>query len=154
MKLESRRCTIREFKRQDIDAFMEYRNNDSWMKYQGFKNLTKKQYEEALLKDLDFKEGAQLVITHTRDAVVIGDIYLKAEDDSVWIGYTIHPTYARQGYVKEALTTIFWWLKNQGIHKVKASVLKENVNSIALLKKLGFLFSGIEEDEEIYLKTL
>ncbi|MDF9838759.1 MULTISPECIES: GNAT family protein [unclassified Breznakia] len=56
--------------------------------------------------------------------------------------------------MKEVLTTIFLWLKNKGIHKVKASVIKENVNSIALLNKLGFLFSGIEEDEEVYIKTL
>ncbi|MDF9838758.1 MULTISPECIES: GNAT family N-acetyltransferase [unclassified Breznakia] len=95
MKLESKRCIIREFKKQDIDAFMEYRNDDSWMKYQGFKNLTKKQYEEILLKDLDFKEGVQLAIVHTRDTVIIGDIYLKAEANSIWIGYTIHPAYAR-----------------------------------------------------------
>ena len=36
--------------------------------------------------------------------VLIGDIYLRQQCDVFWLGYTISPAYARQGYAIEAIT--------------------------------------------------
>ncbi len=49
MDLDTVRCNIRPFLVEDIDAFMAYRNDMDWMKYQGFKGLTKQEYTKALL---------------------------------------------------------------------------------------------------------
>ena len=39
--IETNRCLLRCFKEKYLDSFMIYRNNEEWMKYQGFKNLSK-----------------------------------------------------------------------------------------------------------------
>ena len=46
MIFETKRLIIRAFQEQDMDQFMEYRNNLEWMQYQGFKDKSKDEYIE------------------------------------------------------------------------------------------------------------
>ena len=149
MKIETDRCLIRRFEDKDIDDFMTYRNNEKWMKYQGFKGLTKQEYESTLLAEPDLSVGAQLAITDKASERLIGDIYLKREDSSFRLGYTINPAYARQGYSFEAVSSIMGWLKENGADKVLADAMPENIPSINLLKKLGFDFTGKDENGDL-----
>ena len=48
MEIYTERCLIRRFEAPDIDDFMVYRNDMDWMKYQGFKGLTKQEYERCV----------------------------------------------------------------------------------------------------------
>lgn len=41
---ESERCYTRRFTESDLDAFIAYRNDADWMKYQSFKGLTREEY--------------------------------------------------------------------------------------------------------------
>jgi ribosomal-protein-alanine N-acetyltransferase len=43
---------------------MVYRNDAEWMKYQGFKRLTKEDYEAELLRVLTLVRGIQLAIVN------------------------------------------------------------------------------------------
>ena len=101
--LKTKRFNIRPFKQSDIDDFMEYRNDMEWMKYQGFKGLSKEEYEDALLKDVSLEKGMQLVIINKSDDRLIGDLYVRKENETFWIGYTINPKYAKKGYAYEAI---------------------------------------------------
>ena len=56
MEICTERCLIRRFEEPDIDDFMVYRNDMDWMKSQGFKGLTKQEYEDALLGDHTFQD--------------------------------------------------------------------------------------------------
>jgi len=103
---ETRRTYIREFQAQDIDLFMEYRNNQEWMIYQGFKDKSKEEYESALLVDTDINKGNQFAIINKELGELIGDIYLKKEHNTFWIGYTINPRYKRQGIAYEVIQTL------------------------------------------------
>lgn len=103
MNLVTERCTIREFTINEIDSFMEYRNNIDWMHYQGFKGLTKSVYEKELLESHSLIEGMQFAILNTSTKKLLGDIYLRQENNVYWLGYTIHPLYARQGYAAEVV---------------------------------------------------
>ncbi len=151
MLIETDRCLIRNFEEKDIDEFMSYRNDEVWMRYQGFKGLTKQEYEKALLKDAALHEGVQLAIVLKDSGCLIGDIYLKQETNSLWFGYTISPLYARRGYAYEAVNGIIAWIKEKGIDKIFAAALPENIPSINLLKKLKFSFVGMNEyGEEVY----
>ena len=71
-----------------------------------------------------------------------------------WLGYTISPAYARQGYAIEAITATIDWIKENGFSLIKAGVNPENTLSIKLLIRIGFNFSGIEEGEHIYVLDL
>jgi len=147
---ETERCRIRPFEESDIEAFMSYRNNLEWMQYQGFKGKKYLEYKAELLKQPKFNEGVQLAIAHRQSGALIGDLYLKLEKNTCWIGYTIAPQFARQGFAFEVVAEAIRQLANSGIKCVQASVELGNTASIALLKKLGFVQMETEENEAIF----
>lgn len=154
MEIQTKRLNIRKFVSGDINGFMDYRNNIDWMRYQGFKGKSKAFYEAELLHDVSLEKGLQLAIIHTDTKQLVGDIYLRKENDTYWIGYTIHPQYARNSYASEAVTGTINWVIDQGGKVIKAGVLPENDASIRLLEKLDFTYETKIEDELIYTYNL
>lgn len=148
MEIHTRRCTIRWFRAGDLDDFMRYRNDEHWMRYQGFKGLAREAYAEALLGEFSLTDGAQLAIVRREDGRLIGDLYLKREPDAYWLGYTVSPEFARQGYAFEAVTALLAWIVREGGATVRAGVLPENAASVSLLKKLGFTKVLAENEED------
>jgi RimJ/RimL family protein N-acetyltransferase len=149
MLFNTKRTYVRPFIEDDLDAFMIYRNDMEWMKYQGFKGLTKEAYKQALIKDLDFEKGSQLAIISKETNLLIGDFYLLIEEKSAWVGYTISPQYAKKGYAFEVVSKMIDWLIEKDL-QVFAGVSKGNEASIQLLNKLGFIFDHSEEEDYIY----
>lgn len=154
MNIETERCIIREFVMDDVDSFMEYRNNLDWMRHQGFKGMSKEAYEDALLKNASIEKGKQFAIVNKVSNQLIGDIYLQQENTVYWLGYTVNPVYSLQGYAKEAVNGIINWVKAQEGTIIKAGVLAENAPSIKLLEKMGFTYLTKENDELIYTYNL
>jgi len=151
---ETYRCKLRPFEEKDLDAFMAYRNNDAWMQFQGFKNLTKDMYREKLLVPLNLESGIQLAIVEKKSDTLLGDLYLVKEGNSVSIGYTISPMYSRKGYISELLQALLPNLKAYFPEcEIIAMTDKANVPSINLLLKLGFVYDRwIEEwESEAYI---
>ena len=151
---ETERCRIRPFEESDIEAFMSYRNNLDWMQFQGFKGKKYLEYKAALLQKPKFNEGVQLAITDKQTGVLLGDLYLKLEQNTGWIGYTIAPQYARQGFAFEVVSQLLLQLQQAGLTQVKAGVEEQNLASIQLLKKLGFKQIDTEENELIFQREL
>ncbi|MEA4913914.1 MAG: GNAT family protein [Christensenella sp.] len=151
---ETERCRIRPFEENDIETFMSYRNNLDWMQFQGFKGKKYLEYKAALLKQPNFHDGVQLAVVHRQTGELLGDLYLKLEKNIAWIGYTIAPQFARQGYAFEVVTQLLLQLKQAGLTLVKAGVEAQNLASIQLLKKLDFTLIGNEDNELIYEREL
>ena len=151
---ETQRCRIRPFEEGDIEAFMSYRNNHDWMQYQGFKGKKYLDYKAALLMQPNFNNGVQLAVELKQTGELIGDLYLKLEKNTAWIGYTIAPQFARQGFAFEVVTQLLLELKQAGLTLVKAGVEEQNLASIALLKKLEFAQFGTEGSELIFQREL
>jgi len=147
--IKTERCTLRRFEEKDLDAFMTYRNDDEWMKYQSFKNLSKDEYREKLLVPLDVESGVQLAIVSNEADNLIGDLYLAKEGETISIGYAINPQYARKGYIFEVLNTLLPKLKTfyPGC-EIVAETDRENLSSKNLLLKLGFEYEGWFEELE------
>ena len=154
MNIQTARCTIRAFQRDELDAFMEYRNNLEWMRYQGFKGLAKERYEQELFLNQSLDNGRQYAIINRTTGQLIGDVYLKREQTICWIGYTIHPRFKQQGYAQEAVRALICWASEQGYSRLKAGVHPENKASIKLLEKLDFVYLTQDCDELIYVYDL
>lgn len=155
MLYETDRCIVRQFKKEDLDSFIVYRNNMEWMKFQSFKGKTLFEYEQILLQPQNVSEGAQFAIIEKNTQKLIGDIYLYSEENVFWVGYTLNPEFSRQGYAFEAVTGCLSWIKTQGGKIVKAGVDPENKPSIRLLEKLGFKYSYPDKNGEIiYIQVL
>lgn len=154
MKIATGRCIIRPFQKNDIENLMTYRNNLEWMKFQGMKGLTAEEYEKKLCTHPLITEGIQLAVISRESESLIGDIYLKQEGTICWIGYTIDPEKARQGYMYETVSAVINSLRNAGITCLKAGADAKNIPSLSLLKKLGFSYLKSDKDELIYEKNL
>lgn len=95
-------------------------------------------------------QGIQMAVISVRTNSLIGDIYLKREDAICWIGYTISPANARQGYIREVIPAVITYLASLGITQIRASVALGNKASESLLKKLGFTLYSTGPDGHIY----
>ena len=151
---ETERCRVRPFEEGDIEAFMSYRNNLDWMQFQGFKGKKYLEYKAALLQQPKFREGVQLAVANRQTGELLGDLYLKLEQNACWIGYTIAPQFARQGFAFEVVSKLLLQLRQAGLTQVKAGVEEQNLASIALLKKLCFTQIGIDDSELIFQREL
>jgi RimJ/RimL family protein N-acetyltransferase len=147
--LQTPRLTIRAFEPGDIDAFMAYRNDLAWMRFQGFKGLSRAQYERALLAPQAAAEGMQLAVVETATGNLIGDLYVKVEQGTAMIGYTVSPTNARRGFAREAVQALLAWLAQSGLCSVQADVLPGNTASLRLLGGLGFGQTGETAEGEL-----
>lgn len=147
MMFTTKRCLIRPFKVEDLDVFVSYRNNESWMIYQAFKGQTKKIYKEMIIDDNpNIKNGLQLAITDKHNHKLLGDLYVKLSNDKCMLGYTIHPDYARQGYTYEAVKGLITKLSEYDVSMIEASAHPANKASLCLMKKLGFTYCGIVDN--------
>jgi [ribosomal protein S5]-alanine N-acetyltransferase len=148
------RCKIRNFKESDLDFFISYRNNLNWMRYQGFKGLSKEEYRNALLLPSSPENGIQLAVADRTTDLPMGDVYIRQEPDAWWVGYTIHPDYERKGLMLEAFSGLIRYLKeSKTCAKALAGCLPENGRSRNLLLKAGFtyLYFDKESGEEVYV---
>lgn len=137
--IETTRCIIRSFEENDIENLAEYRNNEEWMKYQGFKNLTEKEYKEKLLVPFNVERGSQLAIALKETNQLIGDLYLHKESNEISLGYTIAPKYSRKGYMSEVIDALIKYLLEEYPNiRIKADTDSDNIPSINFLKRVGF----------------
>ncbi|OZS77424.1 hypothetical protein CF394_11420 [Tetzosporium hominis] len=148
---ESDRCYTRRFAESDLDAFTEYRNNAEWMKYQSFKGLSLEEYKEILLQETALESGVQYAVVRKADQALLGDVFIRKEDEIFWIGYTISPSCKRQGYAYEITQAMISWIQQQGDYKIMAGVAPENHASVQLLEKLGFTQVDEENGELVFL---
>ena len=69
--------------------------------------------------------------------------------DAVEVGYTVFESHRGKGYATEAVRALFRWAAEEhGIRHFVASVSPTNEPSLAIVKKLGFVQSGEQWDEE------
>jgi [ribosomal protein S5]-alanine N-acetyltransferase len=69
--------------------------------------------------------------------------------DAVEVGYTVFPPYRGRGYATEAVHALVEWARaERGIRQFIASVGPENEPSLAVVRKLGFVQTGDQWDDE------
>jgi RimJ/RimL family protein N-acetyltransferase len=64
------------------------------------------------------------------------------------IGYTVFPSYRGRGFAKEAARALVDFAFAHGVDEVYASVRPDNAPSLAVVRALGFVPVGEQEDEE------
>ena len=70
------------------------------------------------------------------------------EQDSIEIGYAIHPDFWGQGYASEALGSVLEQLREMGFRKVTAAFFEENAASRRVMEKCGMALTRRTHQEE------
>ncbi len=94
---------------------------------------------------------ARAMVLRNDDRTVVGNIGFHGPPDGrgmVEIGYTVDPDHRRRGYAEEAVRALFDWASREhGIRLFRASVGPNNEPSLGLIRKLGFVRTGVQWDE-------
>jgi len=68
--------------------------------------------------------------------------------DAVEIGYTVFPAFRGRGYAQAAARALVALAAGRGVARVVASVAPDNEPSLAVVRKLGFVHTSEQWDEE------
>lgn len=97
-------------------------------------------------------------IIELKDSTHIGELCFKGIDESgsTEIGYGITEQFQGCGYATEAVTAVVSWaLRQNKINCVTAEVAKDNIPSIRVLEKSGFVLTErIGEEGPIYQRSI
>jgi len=114
---------------------------------------------EQLLENPDFQPWCLRAIALRASGEMIGHIGFHTQPDPPYLaeiarkgvefGYTVFAPFRRQGYAAEASQALMAWAATQpGVEQFVVSISPENVASLALAEKLGFVRIGEHMDEE------
>lgn len=124
-------------------------------------DVLKAAYEEMLdgcLSHPEQWEWHAIWMIELKDGTHIGELCFKGitEEGSTEIGYGIAEDYRGCGYATEAVTAaITWALQKNKINCVTANVDNENIPSIRVLEKSGFVLTDrIGEEGPIYQRVI
>jgi RimJ/RimL family protein N-acetyltransferase len=151
LPLFTRRLTLRRFADSDVDVFRAYRNDRGVARFQDWDGCS---LEEAV--DIVRTHGGraiavpgqwlQIAIARTHDNGLIGDCAVKlhaADPMQATIGFTLAPTYQRQGFGTEALSRLLEHLfADMALHRVVADTDALNLPAARLLERLGMRREG------------
>jgi len=87
------------------------------------------------------------LICRTEDGAVVGAINLsqifRGGFQNAYLGYYVGERYARRGYTTEALRLMLRYaFLDLKLHRVEANIQPENLASIALVRRAGFVLEG------------
>ncbi len=144
LELRTERLIIRPVKSQDAPFIFNYRSDAETNKYQGWIPETLYDVDTFLSKispQMNIENTwYQFVIIESNQLELIGDIGVHfLGEEQAEIGCTLAKEFHDFGYATEALKSIITYLFNElNKHRIICSIDPHNVNSIELIKRLGF----------------
>ena len=155
MKIETERTYIRQFTLDDAEAVLALNGNKSVTRYTGDAGaITNVNEARQVIKEVWLREyslygyGRWAVVDKSKDKV-IGFCGLKYLPDVGMpdIGYRFLPEYWGQGLASEtAIACVSYCQEQLGIESYFGDVMKDNLASIKVLKKLGLKFTGLVQE--------
>jgi len=150
--LNTARLIVRRFEDRDAEAFWRLRNDPDVARHQGwpfpYSDSEAASFVEVMARAPVVVNGEwfQFVIEHASDAVLIGDIGVRADSltgEEVEIGYSLDPAYQGHGLMAEALTALIAYLfRVQRKKRLVAMTHAINEKSCRLLERLHFTLEG------------
>ena len=157
MLFSSKHFYVRYFTMDDVETMFAYRSHPECQRYQDWKATDLEEIHQFLHsiqgRTIEKDCETQLAICNKESHLQIGDLYFVRNEETVTIGYTIHPQLHRQGYGKEIVQAYVQWLQtNFPKHEIVAMVHPGNIASCKLLDQLAFRNEGYESkvDSVIY----
>ena len=170
-QLTTERLELKWPKLIDAKELFEMRSDSEFTKFLGrypMKDISEaEEYIKKIHDGFKNKTGLSWKICEKGTDKLIGYIGFWAIDYthfSTEIGYGIHVTHQRKGYLTESLNAMVNYMFSElGLHSIQANADVKNIATIMLLEKCGFekqahfkenyFFNGIFLDSAIYCKV-
>lgn len=152
--LETKRLTLREITKDDLEGIFACFSNDNVTRYYGqetFQSIEEaEKFVEFFSKNYHEKRGIRWGIERKDIKGIIGTIGFNAwspKHKRAEIGYEISPDHWRKGYTSEALYKVLsYGFEVMDLTRIGAVVFLENEASNNLLTKIGFQKEGVLKD--------
>ncbi len=164
--LETNRLILRELKIGDAPFMVTLLNTPSWLKFIGDRGVRNTEDAEKYLQNGALKSYAEhgfgfymMELKIKKTPIGICGLVKRDFMANPDIGFALMPEYEGKGFGFEAASAVIEHAKNV-LHmtKIDAITVKENVNSIHLLEKLGLSFAGTivypDTHEELLLYSI
>ncbi|KAF3886691.1 MULTISPECIES: GNAT family N-acetyltransferase [Nostocales] len=148
-RIETKNLILRETKLADAEEVFQIFASDDVTKYHDVETATHVEQAQFLIERraqrFQNKQAIRWGIARKEDNIIIGSCgYGIKNRFQVEIGYELAREHWRKGIMTEALGAIIkWGFQELDINRIEAMVLVENIASIKLLEKLGFLQEGL-----------
>ncbi len=160
--LETERCILRETTEEDVDAFYRIYAEPSVTAF--MENLFPDR-EEELRYMADYREKVyalygfgiwSIILKETGEVIGRAGLDMRRGFTEPELGFVIGVPWQRQGLAEEVCRAVLRYGEEElGFTKVQALTEQENTASLALLKRLGFVFDGeYQEMGKEYLRYL
>jgi len=145
LRLESEHLVIRRMHETDMETALSHERNRDIMRWirDPKPEAEVEQSTRGMIGPWTAKDGVWLVLVVTlrNDDHMIGIVCMRvtvAQNETLEIGYRLHPSVQRRGYATEACRALFDFLFGEiEAHKLTAQCTLENAPSWQLMEKLG-----------------
>jgi methylmalonyl-CoA/ethylmalonyl-CoA epimerase len=156
--LETERLWLREFRPADAEAVFEmYARSDMNQRLEHEPMQSIEEAEQRVRGRIGLFErgmGYRWAMTFkgAPDKVIgsCGYFHVRVGTQTFEMGYEVHPAHWRKGIMSEALTAMLEYSFSEAalmpVHRLEALVDPQNVASIKLLEKLGFVAEGLRRE--------
>lgn len=151
MQIETERLILKEYNKDDIEAFYSLKSDKEVWIYSTFKPLTDRKEAVALLDCIlsnrkntypDF-----LALFEKKTMQYIGEAGIIGSNPNASrgeVGYNLLPEYWKRGYATEILSAIVKWaFQDRQYERLEALALECNTASCKVLEKCGFQKEGV-----------
>lgn len=149
-EISSERLNLREIKHEDVTSIYKLLSNPEVIKYDTFELFTNIKQAEDIIKwfSEEYKEKRAIFwgISLKNKTNIIGFCKCEIEIPTVRadLGYDLCPEYWNMGIMTETLSVIIDFVFHTlDINRIEAAVSTDNMASIRVLEKLGFVKEGV-----------
>jgi len=142
----NRQILLEKLSKKHITKLTDYSQNDLFFKFMEYKKFTKNKQEKYLankIKQNNFKDNFFFVINF--ENLPIGTLFLSRISlfaNNFDLSYGLSPKYWGRGIFSLILKKLLIALKKQNINRIQAITRKDNLSSIKVLIKNGFVLEG------------
>lgn len=150
MEIRTERLVLRMMRESDAPVLTAYRNDPVVARWQDWDLPYTLERSVSRLREqnerTDFEPGEWTTLAVELDGELIGDVVAHVDERGrvAEIGYTFRPEFQGKGYASEAASAMVdHLLERFPIHRIEASLDKDNVASMRVLEGLGMQFETL-----------
>ena len=156
VEIKTERLVLKKMSMKDLEDYAIWHSQESFFTFISGRPLNKKESKKELktfVKMYKQKRKQKLVWGIYFDKRLIGCLYVNrfsSKNKCCEIGWTLNGDYTKKGFAFESAKVLMSYLfKQMGINKISAMIWHENLDSIKLAEKLGFVLEGTERQARI-----
>lgn len=156
IELETKRLFIRPIHPKDASFLFELMHTEGWLKNIGDRNLHTMHETERYIQQINEKTFFNyyvLLSKESQKSIGILSFIHRPSLELPDLGFALLPEYHKQGLAYEASSQFLTKIKEQkNTESICAITLETNVDSISLLKKLGFKWTSemLDDDKKLH----